>query len=1178
MTRKLNTLRTLLFSALFLISMLAYSQTDQTLNIADNYLKSQSIALDLTQADISDYNVTDHYTSRHNGVTHIYFLQRHQGIEVIGALNNFNVLKDGRVMNMGNRFISHLATKVNTTQPVISPETAVKEVINHFNIETEKDLVLARQENEKVYVFKKEGIALEEIEVELKFQPTEKDEVRLVWQVFLYQRDALHAWNASVDTETGKVIAHYDNVIHCTFDHMHTDCAKEYRSMTKPVGPSVEKFDVERTNNSAPVVMEGTYNVLPLPVESPDHGSREIVTNPADPIASPYGWHDIDGVDGHEYTITRGNNVHAYQDIFNNNQTFGDEPDGGNDLIFDFPFDTANYFPYTMRDAAVTNLFYWNNIIHDVWYQYGFDEVSGNFQENNYGNGGLGGDPVRAEALDGSGTNNANFATRPDGDTSRMQMYYIGTGAPPDIFDTQFSINSPADLAGDYNMSIAEFGDPLTNSITGNLVQVDDGTGNPNDACEFLDNGDEIDGNIALIDRGNCDFDFQAWIAQFNGAIGVIICNDNGPAIFPMPAGGFGGQVMIPSVMVSQEDCDQIKMFLDQGIEVTLSSDAIVIPQGPEGRDSDFDNSVIIHEYVHGISNRLTGGPGMTGCLSTQQNPEQMGEGWSDWLALVMVVPEDWDRTKKGMGTYFRFQPVDGEGIRNYPYSTDANINPQTYKDINTTNIPHGVGEIWANILWDIYWRLIDLYGYDADLYYGSGGNNMAMQLVMDGMKLQPCNPTFIDGRDAIVRADSILNNGEHYCMIWDAFAIKGVGYSAQSGGNEAFDMPPACDPTLKMTFRGDETGTQGQPINYFVEIRNDIPDTDVDILFSDEEPAGMNYVPGSSTCGGDVNGDVFSYTIEPLGSGNLANCEYQLYADPFAYSTIEYEDGFDLGSSKWSKQSNLGTGIWLPNLNNPHGGTHAIKANNSDLPCDQLLTLKDALLLDGDNPGLVFWHFFNTDDGGDGGVVEISTDDGMTWEDLGPFMIDEPYNGTIQSDTINPLANRPGFTGFSKQYIRTIVDLTAFKDEMVKVRFRFGCNGALGGDGWYVDDVQFFDHVTVAFNEACMTSPSSDPICQEVSTIIFGDKTNTKEVFPQSLVKLYPNPTTGNVELSWDAQISEIALVKLISIAGHELDSWSVNPNVGNLSIDLSDFGKGVYMIQVMTDEAFTTKKVVVK
>ncbi len=64
-----------------------------------------------------------------------------------------------------------------------------------------------------------------------------------------------------------------------------------------------------------------------------------------------------------------------------------------------------------------------NNVIHDIFYLAGFDEVAGNFQENNFGKGGLDSDAVEANAQDGSGFNNANFATPPDGQRPRMRMY-----------------------------------------------------------------------------------------------------------------------------------------------------------------------------------------------------------------------------------------------------------------------------------------------------------------------------------------------------------------------------------------------------------------------------------------------------------------------------------------------------------------------------------------------------------------------------------------------------------------------------------------------------------------------------------------------------------------------------------------------------------------------------------
>src|SRR4029079_12426502 len=83
----------------------------------------------------------------------------------------------------------------------------------------------------------------------------------------------------------------------------------------------------------------------------------------------------------------------------------------------------------TNKAVAVQNLFYLNNIVHDILYSHGFNEAAGNFQVDNFNKGGAGSDPVNAEAQDGGGVDNANFATPGDGSSPRMQMYlWTGVG------------------------------------------------------------------------------------------------------------------------------------------------------------------------------------------------------------------------------------------------------------------------------------------------------------------------------------------------------------------------------------------------------------------------------------------------------------------------------------------------------------------------------------------------------------------------------------------------------------------------------------------------------------------------------------------------------------------------------------------------------------------------------
>ena len=218
----------------------------------------------------------------------------------------------------------------------------------------------------------------------------------------------------------------------------------------------------------------------------------------------------------------------------------------------------------------------------------------------------------------------------------------------------------------------------------------------------------------------------------------------------------------------------------------------------PFQRDGDLDNVIVAHEYGHGISNRLTGGRLQAGCL---QNQEQMGEGWSDFFGFILTIkPGDTRFDARGTGTYAVGQGIAGLGLRTKPYSSDFAVNNFTYNNIRSQAVPHGVGSVWATMLWDLTWDLIDEYGFDPDIYNGTGGNNIALQLVMDGMKLQPCSPGFVDGRDAILEADQIANGGANRCLIWQAFAKRGLGLSADQGssgsrsdGTEAFDVPGDC-------------------------------------------------------------------------------------------------------------------------------------------------------------------------------------------------------------------------------------------------------------------------------------------------------------------------------------------------------------------------------------------------
>ena len=747
------------------------------------YLQQNRSQYSLQQQDISDISVVSQSFSKSMQSYNVYVEQRYQGIKLFNSTSPF-LIKDGTVASAKVSFTENISSKVNGVNPSLTAELAISKAAAALGLSAPSNLELLSMGIDNTYVFSNGNISLENIPIQLVYQKVENaNSIRLAWDLSIYLRDASHYYSVRIDAMTGDLLETMDWVSQCNLPDF---SEKHNHSATKD-----ESILFENNEEAVTKTLGGSqYRVFALPLRNPDDGIDTVVNSPDDATASPFGWHDTNGAAGAEFTITRGNNAYAYLDLCDTNS--GASPDGGAPLNFDFPFNLPQS-PANFRDASTVNLFYLNNIIHDVMYQYGFDEASGNFQENNYGNGGAASDSVNAEAQDGGGTDNANFATPPDGGNPRMQMYIWGAGSTP--VANIFTING-GPLAGVYSGIAAGFGAGIPINLTQNLVLIaDDDSGpstDPNDGCDNITNGGALNGKIAVIRRGECEFGFKVLAAQNNGAVAAIIVN-NVAGDPPLMGGGVVGcQVTIPAFAISNVDGEPIITLLGGGGSVNGTINGTDVPVS---RDGDLDTEVVIHEYGHGISTRLTGGPGNSGCL---QNEEQMGEGWSDFFAILMTIHNgDQEADIRGMGSYASGDP---NGIRTYPYSTNFGINPHTYNSIKTEVAPHGVGSVWTAMLWEMTWDLIDEYGFDADIYNGTGGNNIALQLVIDGLKLQPCSPGFVDGRDAILEADEATNGGANRCIIWRAFARRGLGLSATQGssnsksdGAEAFNVPVEC-------------------------------------------------------------------------------------------------------------------------------------------------------------------------------------------------------------------------------------------------------------------------------------------------------------------------------------------------------------------------------------------------
>jgi len=799
---------------LFLMMQIGFAQSalseSSNAGAIELYLNQKQLDYNFSDTDIQDLIVSSEFTGK-NDVTHVYVTQRVQNIEVFNAISSF-AIKHNFVFHFANNFISNTNEKINTTTPVLNAEQAILKTAAHFNLGSVGNLELIDTGNMS-YLFSTGSISKSNIPVKLVFSKTEDGNLRLAWDLSIQAKDGKNWWSVRVDAVSGNLIDINNWIASCNFGDATNSHDHAKHSHT------IESFNLFKQNS---LFVDGSqYNVYALPIESPNHGGRTLVSEPAVASASPFGWHDTSGSVGAEYTTTRGNNVWAQEDRDANDDDMGFSPEGTAALNFDFALN-INQAPASYEDVSITNLFYMNNMMHDVWYQYGFTEASGNFQENNYGNGGNGSDFVYADGQDGAGLNNASFGTPPDGNNPGMTMFlWAASGAPLPPLTLNNSI-----LAGDYIAAfpstalgtdgVGNITGPST-PVTADLVVVNDGSANPTEGCNPLINGGAINGKIAVIKRGNCPFTDKIQNAQNAGAVGVIVVNHNNPTNDPNYSeyvnmyGVTDPLFTIPSIFVNLTDGDAIIAALNSGTTIN----ATIANNGPYERDGSFDNSIVAHEYGHGISNRLTGGRFNSGCL---QNPEQMGEGWSDWFAIMLTIePGDTGTDGRGIATYSSGQGIDGVGIRPEKYTTNFAENNYTYGATNddtiigTINgqpvawneIVHNIGFVWASMLWDLSWAYIDKYGYDPDLINGTGGNNKVMQLVMDGLMLQPCSPGFVSGRDALLAADT-ANGGVDQCLIWEVFANRGLGFGASQGSAnnmedqvEDFSMPPSTLPTL---------------------------------------------------------------------------------------------------------------------------------------------------------------------------------------------------------------------------------------------------------------------------------------------------------------------------------------------------------------------------------------------
>jgi len=726
---------------------------------------------------------------------------------------------------------------------------------------------------------------------------------------------------------------------------------------------------------------------------------------------------------------------------------------------------------------------------------------------------------------------------------------------------------------------------------------VNDGTTSPSYGCSPITEQPELAGKIAIIDRGLCFFSEKVFYAQEAGAIGAIICNFE-DVVIGMAGEAHAAEITIPSVFIGKADCERIRVAAANDLVVSLV--APISAGGPLRRDGALDNSIIAHEYGHGISTRLTGGPSNSSCLSSNaingaaEEASGMGEGWSDFFALVTTaLPGDTGAKKRGIGTYANKEATNGRGIRSYPYSTDMSIDPHTYDDILFEGVPHGVGSVWTAMIWDLYWAFSDEFGWDPDLYYGTGGNNMAIQLVMDGLKLQPCNPGFVDARDAILQADQINNGGANQCLIWSVFARRGLGWDAEGGdpssrsdGIQSFNPLPTCVKELKLAKTMSPEVVAGGEITVTLRLTNHKGEILTNVFLEDPIPDGTSYVEGSANIE-PATGNSLVWSFDTMDDGEEKIITYLLKTDPDKNSIrLSYDDIEGDPLDRWDvyfDETGTSSNFWTQQDIIVHSGVSAWNVGDVATVSEHFLQNLDPYTVTGDYPVYRFYHYYNTEAGVDGGFLEITTDDGNSWHSLTSDIFRNGYSRRLDYETfvIPDLYAYSGLSSTDLNMTPVYIDLSSYIGENVKIRYRFGTDANTPGDGWYVDDVEIMD--AILYNSsACATSDQTDAVCAEApergtivdSQIMIG----TNDGKDNSALGLMPNPAGDLIQVVLSANESQDAKIYVYDLTGHLMTTqdWGLYEGLNQTTVNISRFTPGMFVMQIQSGQGTYTKKFV--
>jgi subtilase family serine protease len=385
-------------------------------DIARRFITRHARAFGLDPADVGGLTAGAASSRGASGLVAVNLRQFVQGIRVFGADVRVYVTPAGEIVRVTSSAAPRGAA---ATAVTLTAEQAARIAAADIRPELEApNRVLRGPDGLDRRMVLDRGAFAADVEAALVWFPAQGS-LRLAWQVLVEPPGFPQKYDVLIDAATGELLYRRNRVLYAQSSGrvLQSDAtnARDPRLADEHPAGATASGSGDAPNGCPPLT---------------NHITRSLTAPFRDPstVMSATG-------------RLEGNNAHVFRGAVGTEGVSGAlQADGSRQ--FDFPFGSAG--------SAETHLFFTVNFLHDFFYDLGFDEASGNFQQDNFGRGGTGGDSLHALAR-ADGRNNATFEPRPEGDSPIMSMFlFDGEGC----WSSDVDGDGSADLDGDFDSDI----------------------------------------------------------------------------------------------------------------------------------------------------------------------------------------------------------------------------------------------------------------------------------------------------------------------------------------------------------------------------------------------------------------------------------------------------------------------------------------------------------------------------------------------------------------------------------------------------------------------------------------------------------------------------------------------------------------------------------------------------